>query len=162
MQRLGGILFLILAFGSLPSFAQEAWPLTADAALLNGIAWESDEVPLSCDGSVFDVVDWGPGIGGVTVLGQREWRLQIWLDPKNLAAHDLTPTDVPKALMPSGIANDTSHAVQVAWRGAFLLEVFGTPVQPFRGEFGNVILRATSEGQVVRLKDVARLELRAR
>lgn len=95
---------------------------------------------------------------------RRERTLQIRLDPVQLAAHGLTPTDVQYALMPSGIA-DPGHAVQVAWRGAFLLEVFGTPARPLRGgpeEYGNIILRATPEGEVVRLKDVARIGPRAR
>lgn len=93
-----------------------------------------------------------------------EPRLQIWLDPVRLAAHGLERTDVPIALAPSGFANGMSHPLRMAWRGEFLLEVSGKPAQPLPGpeNFANVILRATPEGEVVRLQDVARLRLRAR
>ncbi len=104
-----------------------------------------------------------PGVGQITIFGQRNYAMRLWLDPKRLADNGLTPTSVSTAL--------TSQNVQVP-AGAFGSEP-SVPGQPYYltvvvngqlsqpAEFDDVVLRTTPGGGIVRLRDVGHAELGA-
>src|SRR5687768_11919966 len=105
-----------------------------------------------------------PGVGDVTVFGAKEYSMRIWLDPDRLALKGMTVSDVAasireqNAVFPAGTigqrptGKEVELTLPVLTRGR-LNEV---------AEYENVILRANPDGTVVRLKDVARVELGSR
>jgi hydrophobe/amphiphile efflux-1 (HAE1) family protein len=112
---------------------------------------------------VKDVLARIPGIGQVQVFGGGDYSMRVWLDPGKIAARGLAATDVVNAIR--------EQNVQVA------AGVVGAPPMPVpvdyqlsinaRGrltneeEFGDIILKTGADGEITRLRDVARLELAA-
>ncbi len=113
--------------------------------------------------NVLDRIKRVEGVGDASVFGNRDYSMRIWLDPDALALKGMTVSDVAVALrdqnavFPAGTIGQrpTGNAVEmtipVLTRGR-LSEV---------GDYEDIILRATPEGAIVRLKDVARVELGA-
>lgn len=104
------------------------------------------------------------GVGNIIVFGEREFAARVWLDPDRLSSLGLVASDVVAALREQNVQvsggalgappNDSDSAFQITVTTAGRLE---TPK-----EFGNVIVRATKDGRIVRVRDVARVELGAR
>jgi hydrophobe/amphiphile efflux-1 (HAE1) family protein len=102
------------------------------------------------------------GVGSITVFGSRDYSMRLWLDPDRMQALGLTTNDVTQALqgqniqVASGVLNqppvENPKAFQVA------VQTLGRLSDP--NEFGNIVVK-TTPGAVVRLRDVARVELAA-
>ncbi len=97
-----------------------------------------------------------PGVQTAELLGQKVFALRAWLDPQKLAAFGLTAADVSQALSNndyiSGIGNTKGQMVQVNLTASTSLHS--------AEQFRNLVLRQ-SGGAVVRLKDVATVDLGA-
>ncbi|MGU3539481.1 efflux RND transporter permease subunit [Methylobacterium sp. A54F] len=100
------------------------------------------------------------GVGDITIFGGNEYAERIWLDPNKLAAYGLTTTDITNALQEQNVqvAAGALGAPPAPSSNAFQLVVqsqgrFQTPE-----EFAEVIVKA-SDGRLVRIKDVARVEM---
>ena len=104
------------------------------------------------------------GVDEVVVWGAGEYSLRVWLDPDKVAARQLTATDVVRALreqnvqvaagvlgQPSGSSANAPFQVAVNAQGRLK--------EP--EEFGNVVIKVGERGEIVRLRDVARIELGA-
>src|SRR5581483_7948282 len=102
------------------------------------------------------------GVGSITVFGSRDYSMRIWLDPDRLQSLGLTATDVTNALQGQNIqvASGVLNQPPVDTQGAFQIPVqtLGRLADP--NEFGNIVVKQTANA-VVRLKDVARVELAA-
>ncbi|HEX3146607.1 MAG TPA: efflux RND transporter permease subunit [Gemmataceae bacterium] len=102
-----------------------------------------------------------PGVGDVSLMGKREYRLQVYLDPDRLAARELTVADVTAALKAQNVqvAAGTIGAPAVPKGQAFqlTLNTLGRLAEP--EQFEGLILKTGLESQIVRLRDVARVEL---
>lgn len=104
-----------------------------------------------------------PGIGGVGIYGAGDYAMRIWLDPNKLASRGLTATDVLNA------AREQNVQVSAGQLGAepspsstnFLLSINVRGRLQTEQEFGAIVIKTGSDGQVVRLSDVARVELGA-
>jgi multidrug efflux pump len=103
-----------------------------------------------------------PGVGDVRSFSS-EYAMRIWLDPAKLATFNLTPADALAAVQEQnsqssgGSLGDRPLAEKTEINAAILTQSrFSTPEQ-----FANVILRANPDGSVIRLGDVARVELGA-
>ncbi|MDJ1158515.1 multidrug efflux RND transporter permease subunit [Chelatococcus sp. SYSU_G07232] len=104
------------------------------------------------------------GVGDITVFGAREYSLRVWLDPNKLSSYGLSAGDVVRALQEQNIQvsggalgqqpapADARFQLTVQTQGRF------TDVRQFR----EVIVKAGAEGRLVRLQDVARVELGAK
>lgn len=103
------------------------------------------------------------GVGSVRLFGSGDYAMRIWLNPEKIAERGLTATDLVSAIR--------EQNVQVA-AGVIGGAPMTTPVDvqlPINAkgrlespeEFENIIIRAGDEGQITRLKDVARVELEA-
>ncbi|MDB5341686.1 MAG: efflux system, inner rane transporter CmeB [Schlesneria sp.] len=97
-----------------------------------------------------------PGVVDVRVLGGKDYRLQILLNPHSLAACKLTASDVVDTLRRQNL--------QVGANGAITdkqsQSAFSAPSRlKSPKDFESVILRVTADGQVIRLKEVAQVEL---
>ena len=112
---------------------------------------------------VKDVLARIDGVGNVTIFGARDYSMRIWLDPEKLAARDLTAGDVVNALRGQNVqvAAGVINQPPVPQPGAFQLnvETQGRLTDP--ASFGNIIVKSESDGRVVRIRDIGRVELGA-
>jgi hydrophobe/amphiphile efflux-1 (HAE1) family protein len=112
--------------------------------------------------NVLDEIRRVPGVGEAQMFGS-EYSMRLWVDPDKLASYKLSPSDVIAAvraqnvLLAVGEVNQPpapagmEYAASVITRGRL-----STPK-----EFGDVVVRAQSDGSLVRVRDVARVELGA-
>ena len=105
-----------------------------------------------------------PGVSDVTMLGQRDYSMRIWLDPEKLASRNMMVDDVVQAVreqnmqLASGqIGNPPAPANQPL---QIPLNVAGRLVEP--EQFAEIVVKVGREGRVTRLKDIARVELQAK
>ena len=104
-----------------------------------------------------------PGVGSAQVFGAGEYSMRVWLDPDRLASRRLTTTDIIRAIREQNVQvaagvlgappapTDTTFQLSVNARGRLTTEE----------EFGDIVVRATPDGQITRVKDVGRVELGA-
>lgn len=104
-----------------------------------------------------------PGVASVDILGARDYGMRIWLDPDRLTGLGLTASDVIAAIReqnlqasPGAIGQQPAPATQ---QFQYTLTAQGRLEDV--SQFENIILVANPDGSVVRLKDVARIELGA-
>ena len=102
------------------------------------------------------------GVGSLTIFGARDYAMRIWLDPHRLQSMNLTATDVTAALQAQNVqvASGVLNQPPVETPGAFQVPVqtLGRLADP--DEFANIVIKTTPQA-VVRLKDVARIQLAA-
>jgi HAE1 family hydrophobic/amphiphilic exporter-1 len=103
------------------------------------------------------------GVGQVTLFGPLNYSLRIWLDPDRLTELNLTPNDVIQAVQSQNVqaalgrigAAPVSSDQQVQIN----IKTKGRLTRP--DEFAAIVLRANPDGSVVRVSDVARVEMGA-
>lgn len=104
------------------------------------------------------------GVGDVSAFGLREYSMRIWLDPDKLANLGLTAGDVVASLREQNVqvASGVIGQPPIPQGNDFQLTVntLGRLLTP--EQFESIIVRSGSGGRVVRVKDVARIELGAR
>jgi hydrophobe/amphiphile efflux-1 (HAE1) family protein len=102
------------------------------------------------------------GVGSISVFGSRDYSMRVWLDPDRLQSLGLTATDVTSAMQAQNIqvASGVLDQPPVTRPGAFQIAVqtLGRLADP--DEFGTIVVKQTP-GAVVRLKDIATVELAA-
>ena len=113
--------------------------------------------------NVLDEIKRIKGVGSASLFASQDYSMRIWLSPDKLADHNLTPQDVITAVQ----EQNSQYAA-----GQFGQEPM-EEIQPYtysvntKGrlvdakEFGNIILSTDEDGAMLRLKDVARIELGA-
>src|SRR5947209_15715949 len=107
-----------------------------------------------------DVLTRVDGVGSITVFGNRDYAMQVWLDPNRLQSLNMTATDVTSALaaqnvqVASGVLNQPPVPDQLAFQVAVRTQ--GRLSDP--AEFANIVIKQTPTA-VVRIKDVGRVEL---
>jgi len=103
-----------------------------------------------------------PGIGQVQLFGS-ERAMRIWIDPAKLRGFNLSAADVNTAIrgqnaqVASGVLGDLPNVPGQAIAATVVVNGQLTNVE----QFGNIVLRANTDGSAVRLRDVARIELGA-
>ncbi len=103
------------------------------------------------------------GVGSVQIFGAGEYSMRVWLDPDKLASRQLTTSDVVRAIREQNIqvAAGVLGAPPAPSDATFQLSINTRGRLTSEQEFGDIIVRATEDGQLTRLSDVARLELGA-
>ena len=102
------------------------------------------------------------GVGQVTLFG-TERAMRVWVDPAKLVSYGLSVADVNNAikaqnvLVPGGALGDRPNFTDQTMTATVIVQGQMENVE----QFGNLVLRAKTDGSTVRLKDVARLELGA-
>ncbi|MGL4419285.1 MAG: efflux RND transporter permease subunit, partial [Gemmataceae bacterium] len=104
-----------------------------------------------------------PGISDVTIFGQRDYAMRIWVDPEKLAARNLTAVDVVTALREQNTQVAAGQLGQPPDLEGMPLQFTLTAVGRLETpeEFGEVVIKS-EDGVTVALKDVARVELGAK
>jgi hydrophobe/amphiphile efflux-1 (HAE1) family protein len=113
--------------------------------------------------NVMDELSRVPGVGEALLFGKLNYSMRIWFDTQRLTSLNLSPSDVVNAIeaqnvqAPVGrigarpVSNDQQLQMNVQTQGTLT-----TPQQ-----FGNIVLRANPDGSVLRIRDVARVEMGA-
>ncbi|MFA5957283.1 efflux RND transporter permease subunit [Hyphomicrobium sp.] len=104
------------------------------------------------------------GVGDVQIFGERRYSMRVWLDPDKLSQLGITAVDVQNAVAEQNIQVAAGKIGQSpAPAGTpFEMQISATGRLSTPEEFGNIVLRANpSTGAIVRLRDVARIELGA-
>src|SRR5260221_1250792 len=102
-----------------------------------------------------------PGISNVQVFGSGQYAIRIWIEPDQLARFNISVPEVisavqqQNALNPVGLAG--GEPAPLGQEFTYMAVARGTMVTP--EQFGQIVVRESSAGATVRLKDVARLEL---
>lgn len=104
------------------------------------------------------------GVGDVSFLGQQDYSMRVWLDPERLAARGMTAGDIVNALKEQNVQVAAGRIGQPPVPSGqdfqYILSTLGRLTEP--EEFGQIIVKTGSTGQITRLRDVARLELGAK
>jgi hydrophobe/amphiphile efflux-1 (HAE1) family protein len=110
-----------------------------------------------------DVLSRLPDMGNVRILGGGDYAMRIWLDPAKVAARNLTAEEVVQAVqqqnvqVSAGILGGPPLSQQVPFQLTINTQGRLLTVE----EFGAVVIRTGAQGQLTRLRDVARVELAA-
>ncbi|OAN45591.1 RND transporter [Paramagnetospirillum marisnigri] len=112
---------------------------------------------------MIDVLARLDGVGEVRIFGARDYSMRVWIDPDKAAARNLTGGEVVKALQAQNIqvAAGVLGQPPMPDQGAFQLSVQTQGRLKDPSQFGEVIIKGDPAGRVVRLKDIARIELGA-
>ncbi len=100
------------------------------------------------------------GVGDAMVFGSTDYSMRIWLKPGAMATYGLMPSDITTALSGQNLeAAPGRFGEQNNQSFEYVIKYKGKLTQP--SEFENIIIKANANGNVLRLKDVARIELGA-
>jgi HAE1 family hydrophobic/amphiphilic exporter-1 len=101
------------------------------------------------------------GIGRASILGSRQYAMRIWLKPDRMRAYNISADDVMKALDEQSVIGSPGRIGRSDGGRAEALEYVLTYQGRFNNEdqYKNVILKANSNGEMLRLKDVADVSL---
>ncbi len=104
-----------------------------------------------------------PGVGDITYLGQRDYSMRIWLDPGKMSFRNLTATDVSTAISQQNIQVAAGQIGQPPVPTGQIFQFTMTTLGRLEDvdQFADIILKTDSTGRIVRLRDVARIELGA-
>lgn len=98
------------------------------------------------------------GVGDATAFGTLDYSMRIWLKPDVMASYGLIPDDVNKALAEQNIeAAPGQFGEQGRQSFQYVIKYRGRLKNPT--EFGDIVIRSAGNGQILRLKDIARIEL---
>jgi HAE1 family hydrophobic/amphiphilic exporter-1 len=101
-----------------------------------------------------------PGVGDASVFSAKDYSMRIWLKPKVMASYGLIPSDIVTALNEQNLeAAPGSFGQQNNQSFEYVIKYKGKFTQP--SEFENIVIKADKNGNILRLKDVARIELGA-
>ena len=105
------------------------------------------------------------GVGDINVFGAREYSMRIWLDPHQLSARGLTAQDVVTAIQEQNVqvaAGIIGAPPVPKGATAFQYTVSTQGRLTDEKQFGDIIVKTGANGQVTRVRDIARVELAAR
>jgi hydrophobe/amphiphile efflux-1 (HAE1) family protein len=111
--------------------------------------------------NVLDALKRIPGTTNVQIFGAKDYAMRIWVRPDRLAQLKLSPTDVIRALNEQNAQFAAGKIGQSPTGGpqelVYTITTQGRLTEP--EEFENIVIRANGDGTVLRMKDVARVEL---
>ncbi|MCU5775547.1 multidrug efflux RND transporter permease subunit OqxB [Erwiniaceae bacterium BAC15a-03b] len=102
-----------------------------------------------------------PGVGQIQIFGAGEYAMRVWLDPNKVASRGLTASDVVTAMQEQNVQVSAGQlgAEPMPNQSDFLLSINAQGRLLDEEQFGNIILKTTNDGSIVRLRDVARIEM---
>lgn len=113
--------------------------------------------------NVLDELARTPGVGSASLFGQMSYSMRIWFDIERLSSLNMVPSDVINAISAQNVQAPVGRigARPVPDDQQFQLNVQTQGRLTTPEEFGNIVLRANPDGSVLKVKDVARVELGA-
>ncbi len=113
--------------------------------------------------NVLDAMKRVPGVGEIGIFGERRYAMRVWLDPERLAKLELTASDVVAAVRDQNAQIASGKAGSPPAPGAQQLELPLVTAGRLatEEEFEQIVVRAEPDGELLRLGDLARVELGA-
>lgn len=114
--------------------------------------------------NLFDAISRIPGVGSVTLFGDQDYGMRIWLDPDKMARLAITADDVIAAVQEQNLQAPAGQVGQPPASSGqqfqLNVRVKGRLSEP--EEFGGIIIKANPDGSTVHIRDVARVEMGSR
>src|SRR6202158_5979604 len=113
--------------------------------------------------NLYDALGRVPGVGQVRIFGARDYSMRIWLNPERMARAGVTASDIANVVREQNVVAPAGGLglPPVPQGQQMQYTVFVKGRLAAASEFENIVIREAGNGQVVRLKDVARVELAA-
>jgi multidrug efflux pump len=113
--------------------------------------------------NILDEIKRVPGVGDASIFGARDYAMRIWIDPQKLANLGLSTSDIIKAVSSQNVQAAAGRVGAAPLRADQRLQLTITTKGRLASakEFGNIIVRSSTDGALIRLRDVARVELQA-
>ena len=104
-----------------------------------------------------------PGVGDAQQFGGGDYAMRLWLDPDKVASRGMTASDVLRAVREQNVQVSAGQlgAEPMPNGSDFLLPINAKGRLETVEEFGDIVLKSGADGEIVRLADVARIELAA-
>ncbi|MGR8952710.1 MAG: efflux RND transporter permease subunit [Gammaproteobacteria bacterium] len=105
-----------------------------------------------------------PGVGDIAIFGARDYSMRLWLNPEKIAARNMTAGDVVNAIreqniqVAAGVVGQQPSSEKTDFQ--YTVSTLGRLTAP--EQFADIVIKQGPEGQITRLKDVARIELGAK
>ena len=99
------------------------------------------------------------GVGDASSFSSKTYAMRIWLKPELLKQHNLMPSDISAVLAEQNIEAAPGNFGQQSSGIAYEYAMRYTGRFRSAEEFGNIIIRSDADGQTLKLKDVAKIEL---
>ena len=133
------------------------------------VALESDD-PERYDGlyltnyaqlSIVDELSRLDGVGQVSAFGSGNYSMRVWLDPEKMRVRGVTPEDVSAAIASQNmeVSAGSVGAPPTATGQQFEYTLTAQGRLSNASEFGNIVIHTGSDGAILRLKDIARVDL---
>jgi len=104
-----------------------------------------------------------PGVGDITFLGERDYSMRVWLDPERMSVRKLSAGDVVTAIEQQNAQVAAGRIGQPPVPGTqvfqFTMNTLGRLTDS--EQFGDMVLKSDTDGRIIRLRDVGRVELGA-
>ncbi|MBO7222664.1 MAG: efflux RND transporter permease subunit, partial [Kiritimatiellae bacterium] len=127
--------------------------------LTDGSVMSSQELSNYVSKNVKDIVQRVDGVSAIEVMGAQPYAMRIWLDPMRMTSLGVSVLEI-KAAVESQNIQAAAGTLGGEGGSAYLQMKINTQGRLRTEEdFGNIIVRAATDGSVIRLKDVAKLEL---
>lgn len=160
------------ALSQLPSSVQQLGVTTkavsSSILLIYGINSETDaydDIFISnyVEQNIVEVLKRVPGVGDVSLFGQKTNAMRLWLNPNALASRGMTTLDVVNALKSQNVVVGAGAIGQepVPQGQAYQLPIELQGRFQSASEFGNLVIQRGADGSLIRLRDVGRAELGA-
>ncbi|NOQ31013.1 MAG: multidrug efflux RND transporter permease subunit [Helicobacteraceae bacterium] len=136
----------------------QAITLSSESELYNG-AYLSNYASINIVNELKSIA----GVGDVMIWGEKKYSMRIWLDPNKMAAMSLAPSDVTNAIDEQNkqAALGQIGASPMPHDNMFQYTITSKTRLDSTTEFENIVIRANSDGSILRLKDIAKVELGA-
>lgn len=100
------------------------------------------------------------GVGDAMVYGNKDYSMRVWLDPNKLTSYNLTPAEVSRAIQSQNLEAAPGRFGERSKESMeYVLRYKGKFTEP--EQYENITIKALSDGSVLKLKDVARVEFGA-
>ncbi|MDD5118192.1 MAG: multidrug efflux RND transporter permease subunit [Sulfuricurvum sp.] len=139
---------------------------TSDILLLVAItspdgSYDSTQISNYISANLIDEIKKIPGAGRSQIFGQRDYAMRVWLNPDKMASLGVSTSEIAAAIKDQNLQVSPGRLGQAPTDDAQMWTMqltskgrFSTPE-----EFQNIIVRAKGDGSMIRLRDVARVEL---
>lgn len=111
--------------------------------------------------NVLDDIKRVKGVGDAVIFGEKKYAMRIWLHPDKMASFNITPMDIYSAIASQNEENVAGGLAQEPNNNMndFSYSIKGESRLKNPEEFGNITVRANSDGSAIRIKDIARVGL---
>jgi hydrophobe/amphiphile efflux-1 (HAE1) family protein len=113
--------------------------------------------------NVLDAISRTPGVGQANLFAKMNYSMRIWFDSQRLTSFNLTPSDVISAIRAQSVQAPVgrigARPISDQQQFQFNVQTQGRLTSP--EQFGNIVLRANPDGSLLRVRDIARVEIGA-